>query len=106
MRGPRLALIAASGLLTTACATPDPVAFAKGTAEFLVIAASQDEYVEACTVRGNSSLECQADYGDTRAGHQAYYRAQKQEREQQSIEALTVDLDAYLETVEQGSGPD
>ena len=100
MRAVRSALVTALALATTACAAPDPVAFAKGTADFLIIAASQDEYVEACTVRGNSSLECQAEYGDTRAGHQAYYRAKEQHERQQTVDELTAELDAFLKSAE------
>ncbi len=94
------------GLMTSACAAPDPVAFAKGTADFLIIAASQDEYVEACEIRGSSSLECQVEYGDTRAGHQAYYRAQQKEQRERAVDGLSGELADYLESVEQGSDPE
>ncbi|MEM9334459.1 MAG: hypothetical protein AAGA33_06375 [Pseudomonadota bacterium] len=103
--GKRLSVLAACGLLV-ACAAPDPAALARGTAKFLVVAASQDEYVEGCTLRGSSDLECQAEYNDTRAGHRAHYRAEKKKQHQQAVNGLSDELDAYLKSVEQGSEPD
>ncbi|MEM6513957.1 MAG: hypothetical protein AAF660_13170 [Pseudomonadota bacterium] len=99
----RMALIAACTALS-ACTTTDTVALAKESAGVLFVAASQGEYVDACTVRRNSDLECQVEFEETRGEHQAYYREQQTRRRQQSVDALSEELADYFNDVEQGSG--
>ena len=104
MRKANLIPLLSGCVLLTACAGPGDVV--KGTTEFLVFAASQDEYVQACETRGNSSLECQAAYADTREGHQAYYQAQKKRERQQATDELSAELDAYFESSGDDPRPD
>lgn len=106
MRQAVFSLSTACCLLLAGCAATEPADVVRGTAAFLVVAASQDEYVQACEARGNSSLECHAAYDDTRKGHQAYYQSQKKQEEQKTAEVLSAELDEYFESAGNDPRPD
>ncbi len=106
MNDKRLVMILAGCFLLVACAAPDTSSIARGAAEFVVVGLTQEEYVDACTTRGFSSLECSAEYDDVRRSQQAVYQAQKQREQQQAAEDLSAELDAYLKSAENARHPD
>ncbi len=106
MKGIKHLWILAGSILLVACATPESSSIAKGAAAFVAVGLTQEEYVEACTTRGSSSLECTTEFNETRSSQQALYQAQKQREQQQAAEELSAELDAYLKSVENAPQPD
>ncbi len=106
MKGIKQLWILAGSVLLVACATPESSTIASGAAAFVAVGLTQEAYVDACTTRGLSSLECTAEFNYARSSQQAAYRAKKQHEQQRAAEELSAELDAYLKSVENARQPD
>ncbi len=100
MKGFNPLCIVACSVLLVACASPGSSSIGHGAAALVAIGLSQQEYVEACTTRGSSSLECTAEFDAARSSQQAVYRAQKQQERQRAAQELSAEFDAYMKSVE------